>query len=184
MIGSRYYDYPGHPVGETEANGIIATFSEQELIIAEAINKPEISVPGNAEVHYKNAIEASMNYYNVSFDSFGWTDFENFYDDSGVEYNGSLDQIQEQKWLATYFHGMEPYFDTRRMVYEANDGNGLEPELVPFLVNPCQNINDDNMPTRFVYPGNEISLNNENYSQAVEDLGGENSQNGLIWIMQ
>ena len=73
----------------------------------------------------------------------------------------------------------------RRMVYEAN--GGTKPFLtgsVPFLVAPCENENDGEMPTKFLYPGNEISLNNENYNQAIQELGGENTQNGVIWIME
>ena len=182
-LGSRYYDYPGHPVGDVEANGIIATYSEQELIIAEAIQKGIIS--GNAEMHYKNGVEASMNYYGVNLDVFGFNSFDEFYNQPNVVYDGSLERVWEQKWLATFFHGMEPYYDTRRMVYEAN--GGTKPFLtgsVDFLVAPCENQNDGEMPTKFLYPGNEISLNNENYTQAVEELGGENTQNGVIWIME
>ena len=181
-IGARYYDYPGHPTGDVEANGIIATYSEQELIIAEAIQEGSIS--GNAEMHYKNGIEASMNYYGVNLDVFGWTDFNDFYNNSGVAYDGTLEKVWEQKWLATFFHGMEPYFDVRRMVYEANNGNGFQVDMVPFLVAPCANDNGGEMPTKFLYPGNEISLNNENYNQAVSEFGGENTQNGVIWIME
>ena len=188
-LGSRYYDYPGHPVGDTEANGIIATYSEQELIIAEAISNPaiDLSIAGTAASHYKEGIKASMDYYNVDYDSFGYTSFNDFYDNSTIAHGGSptLDEIKEQKWLATFFHGMEPYFDTRRMVYEANNGNGFETGQVPFLENPCQNINNDNMPTRFLYPGNSISLNNESYQEAIDRFeGDENTQNGVIWIIQ
>ena len=181
-IGARYYDYPGHPTGDVEANGIIATYSEQELIIAEAIQKGIIA--GNAEMHYMNGIEASMNYYGVNLDVFGWNSFSDFYNNSGVAYDGTLEKVWEQKWLATFFHGMEPYFEVRRMVYEENSGNSFDVAAVPFLVAPCENDNSGEMPTKFLYPGNEISLNNENYNQAIEELGGENTQNGVIWIME
>ena len=181
-IGARYYDYPGHPTGDVEANGIIATYSEQELIIAEAIQKGIIA--GNAEMHYMNGIEASMSYYGVNLDVFGWNSFSDFYNNSGVAYDGTLEKVWEQKWLATFFHGMEPYFDVRRMVYEKNNGNNFDVSAVPFLVAPCENDNSGEMPTKFLYPGNEISLNNENYNQAIEELGGENTQNGVIWIME
>jgi hypothetical protein len=180
-IGARYYDYPGHPTGDVEANGIIATYSEQELIIAEAMQKGIIQ--GNAEMHYMNGIEASMNYYDVNLDVFGWNSFSDFYDNSGVAYDGTLEKIWEQKWLATFFHGIEPYFDVRRMVYEANGGNNFDVAAVPFLVAPCENDNNGDLPTKFLYPGNEISLNNDNYTQAIEEIGG-NTQNGVIWIME
>ena len=188
LLGSRYYNYPDHPVGDTEANGIITTYSEQELIIAEAIASPKITLNGfgSAADHYKEGIKASMDYYDVDYGSFGYTSFDDFYSNSGIAHGGSpsLVNIQEQKWLATFFHGMEPYFDTRRMVYQEN--NGTKPFLansVDFLVAPCENQNDGEMPTKFLYPGNEISLNSDNYQNTVEKIGG-NTQNGVIWIME
>lgn len=181
-LGARFYDYPGHPVGNVRANGIISTYSEQELIIAEAIQKGILN--GNAEDHYKNAIEASMNYYSVSIDTFGWSSFDDFYDNSGIAFDNTLDKIWEQKWIALFFHGMEPYFDIRRMVFEANGNNGFDVSALAFLNIPCANQNDGKMPVRFLYPGDEQSLNAENYNNAVEALGGSNSQNATPWLFE
>ena len=180
-LGARYYDYPSHPVGDIRANGIITTYAEQELILAEAIQKNIIS--GNAEIHYKDAIEAGMTYYDVNIDTFGWTSFNDFYDNSGVAFDNSLEKIWEQKWIALFFHGIEPFFDIRRMVYEANNKNGLEVSALTFLNVPCANLNDDIMPVRFLYPGDEQSLNAQNFQDAVEALGG-NTQNATLWLFE
>lgn len=180
-LGARYYDYPGHPTGENQANGIITTYAEQELILAEAAYKGLIS--SNVETHYKNGIIASMDYYEVNVDVFGWNDYNDFYDNSGVAYDNTLTKIWEQKWLATFFHGMEPFFDVRRMVYETNDGNDFTPNSVPFLEIPCANLNNDQMPVRFLYPGNEQSLNSENYQEAISRIGG-NNQNAKMYLME
>ena len=180
-LGARYYDYPSHPVGDIRANGIITTYAEQELILAEAIQKNIIS--GDAEMHYKDAIEAGMSYYDVNIDTFGWTSFDDFYDNSGVAFDNSLEKIWEQKWIALFFHGIEPFFDIRRMVYEANNENSLDVSTLNFLNVPCANLNDDIMPVRFLYPGDEQSLNAENYQNAVEALGG-NTQNATPWLFE
>lgn len=180
-LGARYYDYPGHPVGNVRANGIISTYSEQELIIAEAIQKGLLN--GSAEAHYRNGIEASMVYYDVDVASFGWSSFDDFYDNSGVSDNITLEKIWEQKWIATFFHGIEPFFDIRRMVYEANSQNGFDVSALSFLNVPCANQNDGAMPVRFLYPGDEESLNSENYNIAVEALGG-NTQNATPWLFE
>jgi hypothetical protein len=180
-LGARYYDYPSHPTGDTQANGIISTYAEQELILAEAAFKNLVA--SNAETHYLDGIVASMDYYNVNVEVFGWNDYTDFYTNSGVAYDNTLEKIWEQKWIATFFHGMEPMFDTRRMVYEANNGNGFSPSNVPFLDIPCGNLNDDEMPIRFLYPGNEQSLNSENYNDAVSRLGS-NSQNAEMYLME
>ena len=181
-LGQRYYDYPSHPTTDDRANGIIMTYTEQELIIAEAAQK---GIAGsNPGTHYRNAIEAAMGYYNVNVGVFGWNDFNDFYTNSGVAFNNDLNQIWEQKWLATYFHGMEPFFEVRRMTWEVNNTNGFDIGQVPFLTAPCQNVNSDVLPVRFLYPGEEQTLNSENYDKAVSDLGGSNSQNAAIWIVE
>ncbi len=181
-LGARYYDYPGHPVGDERANGIISSYAEQELIIAEAIQKGILN--GNAENHYRNAIEASMNYYSVNPNTFGWSSFSDFYNNSGVAYDNSLEKIWEQKWIATFFHGMEPFFDIRRMVYEANNENGFDVSELSFLNVPCANQNEGNMPVRFLYPGDEESLNSQNYDEAVGNLDLGNDQNATPWLFE
>lgn len=180
-LGLRYYDYPGQPTGDNRANGIIMTYAEQELILAEAAEKGFIGA--SAGVHYENGIEASMNYYGVNYPAFGYTDFQDYYANSGVQYNNDLNQIWEQKWLAVFFHGMEPMFEVRRMVYEQNGGANFDVSQVPFLNAPCQNVNGGEMPIRFLYPGEEQTLNSENYQDAVNRLGS-NGQNERMWLMQ
>ena len=182
-LGARYYDYPSHPQGDTQANGIISTYAEQELILAEATFKGIIS--GDSEAHYLDGIIASMDYYNVNLEVFGWSSYSDFYNNSGVAFDNTLTKIWEQKWIATFFHGMEPLIDVRRMVYEANnDGSDFLPSEVPFLEIPCENLNDDKMPIRFLYPGNEQSLNSENYDEAISRIGGSNSQNAKMYLME
>lgn len=181
-IGLRYYDYPGQPTTDDRANGIIMTYAEQELLLAEAAQK---GIAGaNAGVHYENGIEASMLYYNVDVASFGWNDFTDFYNNSGVAYTNDLNQIWEQKWLATFFHGMEPFFEVRRMTWETNNNSGFDIGQVPFLTAPCQNVNNGILPVRFLYPGEEQTLNSENYTEAINRIGGSNDQNAIIWIVE
>jgi hypothetical protein len=38
------------------------------------------------------------------------------------------------------------------------------------------------LPLRFVYPGEEQSLNGENYNNAIQSYGG-NDFNGAMWIV-
>lgn len=69
------------------------------------------------------------------------------------------------------------------MVYEANTGSNFDLTNIPFLTAPCENVNNDELPVRFLYPGNEQSLNGDNYSTAVQNLGGSNSQNARMWLV-
>nr|WP_255418762.1 SusD/RagB family nutrient-binding outer membrane lipoprotein [Lewinella sp. IMCC34183] len=133
---------------------------------------------GDVEELYREGILASMDYWQVDFGPFGYDGFADYYDNSGVAYE-SMTDIWEQKWLALFFTGLEPYFELRRW-YVAS---GKSFDGVPFVSATCENLNDDRLPLRFLYPGQEQSLNAANYEQTVNDLGG-NTQNAEMWLVE
>ncbi|ADR22874.1 hypothetical protein MATR_32770 [Marivirga tractuosa] len=180
-LGAAYYNDGAQTLasdlGIGNANGIIMTYSEVEFLLAEAAAKGWIN--DDIETHYRAGIEASMAYYQVNYTPFGYNDFNDYYTNSGVAYSTATD-IWEQKWLSLYFTGMEPFFEVRRWYVESgNSFNGI-----PFLDAPCDNLNNDNLPVRFRYPGQEQSLNSENYNEAVDRLGGSNDINASIWLVE
>ena len=179
-LGAAYFNDPTQTTAADlrikMAEGVVMTFAEVSFLLAEAAQKGWIS--DNVESHYKAGIEASMEYADVDFATSGWTDFEEFYQNSGVAFDG-ISTIREQKWLALFFHGLEPFFEVRRWYVESgNNWDGL-----PFLTPPCDNFNNDALPMRFLYPGQEQSLNAANYADAVNRLGGFNSQNATMWLV-
>ncbi len=180
-LGVQYYNYPdltsASNLGLPMAEGLLMTHAEVEFLIAEGIAKGWIS--GNIEEHYRAGIQSSMEYYMVDLDPFGWSDFDDFYNNSGVAYSEVKD-IWEQKWLALFFTGLEPYFEVRRWYVES----GKSFTGIPFLEPSCGNVNDDNLPLRFLYPGEEQSLNEANYNDAISKLGGINNQNAEMWLVQ
>lgn len=180
-VGVQYYDYPGlttaTSLGLPRAEGILMTYAEVEFLLAEAAAKGWIS--NDVETHYRNGVQASMDQYMVDYAPFGWADFSDFYDNSGVAYSTVTD-IWEQKWLALFFTGMEPYFEVRRWYYES----GMSWDGIPFLDAPCSDVNNGQLPLRFLYPGEEQSLNAANYQSAVANLGGSNDKNAAMWLMQ
>jgi len=180
-LGVQYYNYPGltpaSDLGLPIAEGIVLSYSETQFLLAEASAKGWIS--GDTESLYREGIRASMEYNQVDLTPFGWSSFDDFYDNSGVAYSVPTD-IWEQKWIALFFHGMEPYFEVRRWYAES----GKTFDGIPFLSPSCGNLNGDRLPLRFLYPGEEQSLNEENYRQAVEALGGTDSQNAETWLVR
>lgn len=179
-LGLSYFDYPGHvtasEIGINYADGIIMSYAEVEFLIAEAIAKGWLS--GDIESHYKKAIQASHEYYQVNYTPFGWTDFENFYQNSGVGYTSTID-IWKQKWLSLYFSALDPYFEVRRWYVEAGGWDAL-----PFLNPPIgNNSNNYELPMRFLYPGQEQSLNAENYNEANSRYSNSKLINGKMWIV-
>jgi len=179
-LGVAYYDYPNQTTAAMleidRAESIIMTYSEVEFLLAEAALKGYTT--GNIEAHYKAGIESSMTYNQVNLAPFGYADFEDYYNTSGVTYDEGID-IWEQKWLALFFHGLEPYFEVRRWLAESNN----DFSAIRFLTPTCQNINDNLLPVRFLYPGEEQSLNNQNYTIAIDNLGGNNSFNAKMWLL-
>lgn len=180
-LGVQYFDYPGLTTGADlglpRAEGILMTYAEVEFLLAEAAAKGWIST--DIETHYRNGIEASMTQHFVNYTPFGWTDFNDFYDNSGVAYS-TITDIWRQKWLALFFTGLEPYFEVRRWYYES----GMSWAGIPFLDAPCSDVNNGQLPLRFLYPGEEQSLNAVNYQTAISNLGGSNDQNAKMWLME
>ncbi|MHA7865705.1 SusD/RagB family nutrient-binding outer membrane lipoprotein [Flagellimonas marinaquae] len=180
-LGVQYFNYPdltqASGLGLEIAEGIVITYSEVEFLLAEAAAKGWIA--DDVETHYRNGIQASMEYHDVDLAPFGWASFDDFYTNSGVAYSTTTD-IWEQKWLALFFHGMEPYFEVRRWYFES--GNSFDG--IPFLGPSCGNSNNDKLPLRFTYPGEEQSLNISNYQAAVDAIGGSDSQNAATWLVQ
>ena len=179
-LGAAYYidgdQTTASELGINIAEGIIMTYAEVEFLLAEAAAKDWIS--DDIETHYRAGIEASMMYYQVDLSPTKWDSFEDFYTNSGAAYSEVTD-IWEQKWVALFFHGLEPYFEVRRWYVEGGGWDGI-----PFLSEPCSTFNDGNLPMRFLYPGEEQSLNATNYDDAVARLGGSNSQDAMMWLVQ
>jgi hypothetical protein len=77
-----------------------------------------------------------------------------------------------------FFTGLDNYFELRRW-YSQEEGSWAD---LPFVSAPCSNTNGDALPMRFIYPGNEASLNPDNYQAAIDALGS-NSQNAKMWVV-
>ncbi len=176
-LGYPYFDYPGHQTAADKADGIIMTNAETQFILAEAAEKGWIS--GDAEDYYRAGILSSMRYYGVSLPyttpdgSVTISTLEEYYQQPEVDFAQAADKLQrigEQKWLALYFTGLEGWFDWRRSGY---------PQLEP----TPNNENNDQIPVRFIYPGQEQNLNGENYQAVIASQGPDNI-NTRMWLLE
>jgi hypothetical protein len=155
---------------------LLMTYAELQFILAEAREKGMITT-GEAATYYKNGIDANFAYWqNVVPQSYGIniTPAEDYFTQSGVAYTGSqtekLQKIGLQKWISLYFNGLEAWFDWRR--------TGM-PEIIP----GADNLNNNKVPVRFIYPLSEQSLNGANRAEAVQRQG-EDNLNIKPWIAQ
>lgn len=148
--------------------GRIISAPEVHFILAEAALKGW-SV-GDAATHYKDAIRASLITWELD------DDFDAFIAQEGVSYEGTLEQLMTQKWVASWSSSTEAWMDFRR--------TGL-PHLSagPASAKPV-------LPVRFIYGDSETFNNQENSEEAIERLEetsysiGKNSLWSKPWIIQ
>jgi len=148
----------------------IMSYTEVSFILAEAAQKGW-SV-GDAQTHYENAVKASFSTWGVGDDA------DAYLAGAGVAYDGSLEQIMTQKWIANWTVAHESWCDWRRTGIPA------------LTIGPLGRR--DAMPLRARYGGDEISRNNDNYSKAVQNLvetdqtaqDGPDSSWSKFWLLQ
>ncbi|MCV6630529.1 MAG: SusD/RagB family nutrient-binding outer membrane lipoprotein [Flavobacteriaceae bacterium] len=138
----------------TAVEAPLMKYSELQFILAEAHQRGFIST-GSAAIYYENGIRATMSYWGVAD-----ADIDTYMEQAAVGYDGTLNQIMEQKRLANFMVGMETWFDFRR--------TGL-----PTITPGPDNVNGDRVPVRYLYPDEEKSLNKTNYDAAVSTIGGD-----------
>jgi hypothetical protein len=144
--------------------------SEVNFILAEAAQRGWAA--GNAGANYKAAIEASFITWGISAASAAYLA------QPGVAYNGTLKQIIEQKWIASWTAATEAWFDYRRTGFpELKTGSQSKRAALP---------------VRFYYMLDERNLNKANANAAIDKLepskysetDGKNSAWSKPWLLQ
>ncbi|MET4139004.1 SusD/RagB family nutrient-binding outer membrane lipoprotein [Pedobacter sp. UYP1] len=109
----------------------------------------------NAAALYNQAVEASLLQYGIST-----TDIATYKARADVQYDASnyKKSIGNQKWIALFGQGLEAFAEWRRLDY-------------PVLTPPVAGALNGKIPVRFIYPGNEQSLNPDGYKAAVAHQG-------------
>ncbi len=149
----------------------IISYAEVCFILAEAAQKGW-SAGGSQQAWYEKGIEASFNTWDVA------VDFADYITGAGVAYDGSLEQIMGQKWIANWTVAHEAWVDWRRTGF---------PNLT---LGPI--ATRDAMPMRFLYGNDEKNRNNTNYLNAIEGLeetgftaqDGKDSSWSKFWLVQ
>ncbi|HEX6226117.1 MAG TPA: SusD/RagB family nutrient-binding outer membrane lipoprotein [Chryseolinea sp.] len=188
LIGPDYYNFNPTP-GQTVENQHVSQYddiyrdlsgsllkarlisaAETHFILAEAALKGW-SV-GSAETNYDNGVKSSLDTWDVG------GDFASYIAEPGVAFDGTLEQIIEQKWIASWTSAVESWMDYRRTGLPALQAGPASPEPV--------------LPVRFIYSDDETLRNETNANDAIDrleetsysDLRGANSQWSKPWIIQ
>ena len=163
----------------------IASYSEICFDLAEAAQKGW-SVGGDAATWYNAGIKASFDNWQV-FDTYQ-SDVNNYYGcvkdyatyiaQPSVAFNGTLDRIMEQKWVAAWQACNEAYMDWRR--------TGLPALKIAYAAYRGA------IPVRFGYNNSELQNNSTNAQVAIDKLmpssynatDGNNSSWSKFWLIQ
>jgi hypothetical protein len=164
-VGDLFYQGSISAKGLTIAKGVIMTFAELQFLLAEASAKGLIA--SKTDEYYKSGIRASFEYY-------GLTAGDEYLNQADVVLTGAqqddLVKIGTQKWIASFYQGIEAWFDWRRTG-------------IPALVAGPSNQNNNLIPVRFIYPIIEQSLNGDNRAAAVARQGADNI-NTKMWYLK
>src|SRR5690606_398640 len=127
---------------------------------------------GDAEHHYNEGVRQSLETWAVG-DEYG-----DYINHAGVAYDGTVAQVIEQKWIASWTAATEAWFDYRRTGY---------PDLKagPAALRQA-------LPVRFYYMQDELGINRQNAEQALERLevtahsqaDDKNSAWSKPWLLQ
>lgn len=145
--------------------------AEVDFILAEAALKGW-NVNDDAETWYNKGVRASLEAWELG----------GFYDQyiagPRVAFDGTLEQVITQKWIASWTSPVEAWMDYRRTGYPALQA-GPEAER-------------NRLPVRFVYSSEELNLNSKNIQKALDALEetnfsgaqGKNSPWSKPWLLQ
>lgn len=156
---------------------MLMSYSELQFVLAEARERGFIST-GSADAYYQAGIQASFDYYDARLAVGGYTAIGDavmvdaaYFAQPDVVYLGTqeekLKKIATQKWIASFFSGLEAWFDWRRTGF---------PEITPGpgAVQPS-------VPVRFIYPSSVQALNKQNYTEVVKRQGADNLNTRVWW---
>lgn len=145
----------------------IITYAEQEFILAEAALKGYIA--GSPSMYYENGIEGAFEEIGLSksaADTYG-NQSTVLLDAANVD--TALSQIITQKWIANIGNGFEGWIEYNRTGYPA------------FSTGGSANMNNGSIPTRFLYPATEKSINSTNYNTEITHMGGTETTTFKGW---
>lgn len=144
----------------TPINEVIMSYAEVEFIKAEvALHNGELPV---AKTAYEKGVTAAITQWPNGLMPAG------YFNNPNAAFNGTLEQIMNQKYLALFFNDYQQWFEYRRTGF-------------PKLPKTEFMLHDGVMPTRFMYHNDVRRFNAENYKVAADRIGGDNVMTKVWW---
>ncbi len=147
--------------------GVILSFAQQQLFLAEAANEGYIAGGVTAaRDYYFSGITANNVENGVSA-----TDAATYIAQPSIDFSTLVDgrqKIAEQMWIALYGQGLEAWTEWRRTGFP--------------VLSPVVQAAETSIPTRFYFPSNEVSLNRANYQSASATLDNGDVLTSKLWF--
>jgi hypothetical protein len=144
----------------TEILEVIMTYAEVEFIKAEvAMKTGDLETAKQA---YEKGVTAAI------------TQWKNgvvpaqYLESPEVKFDGTFEQVMNQKYIALFFNDYQQWFEYRRTGY-------------PVLPKTEFMLHDGKMPTRFMYHNDVRRFNPQNYKEAAERIGGDDIHTKVWW---
>lgn len=150
--------------------GVILSHAQVKFLLAEAANEGYILGGQIAALNYYNqGVQASMDFNQVPQAA-----ATTYLAQPNIEFTTQADargKIAEQTWISLYGQGFEAWTEWRRTGFPA----------LTIVQNPANGVTS--IPKRLFYPTTGITLNRENYLQAVSTLTGGDILTAPVWWM-
>lgn len=149
-----------HEALGTEILEVIMGYAEVEFIKAEvALHFGDLA---KAKTSYDNGVKAGITQWK------GGVVPTNYFTNRKAAFNGSLEQLITQKYIALFFNDYQQWFEYRRTGY-------------PVLPTTEYMLHDGIMPSRFMYHNDVRRYNPENYKEAASRIGGDDVMTKVWW---
>lgn len=150
-----------------DAPTFFLTAGQTQLLLAEAAQRGWIN--GDAGEYFRTGVKAAMQQLTRQTGA-GPSDLSISSWITAHPYNGTLEQINTQYWVAGFMDENECFANWRRSGF---------PVLTP--VNYPGNVTGGSIPRRYTYPQTEASVNAVNYQAAVSRLANGDKMTSRVW---
>lgn len=165
---SQFNYNPSTPQGDlmvhtalgTEITEVIMTYAEVEFIKAEvALHFNDLALAKEA---YEKGVTAAITQWK------GGIVPADYFENSLAAFDGTLEQLMTQKYLALFFNDYQQWFEYRRTGY-------------PVLPTTEYMLHEGVMPSRFMHHNDVRRYNPKNYRIAAERMGGDDVMTKVWW---
>jgi hypothetical protein len=161
-------------IASLDFEALLIDYPETEFALAEA-SRRGFTVPGTAELHYNNAVTASIIYWGGTAEQAA-----TYLARPDVALNTASTNYKEaigtQKWIALYNRGYDSWVEWRRL-----DFPRLDPPSAATAPPGQTTPSGLAIPLRVIYPINEQTLNGASRSEAASAIGGDVTTTKLFW---